>query len=307
MKNWSIRTRILAGVVIVNLLGALAVVVYLHQTSSRGLDVDAERSLALGSASWSNVSELEDVAITTDDPAALIAEQDWLERMKRVTGAEYFLLIDKAEIDQTAYAEARLAANIPDNWDDLEDKVAVLSTGRDVDDEVALFTIPAGDVPEDGKMVGIENGACAATCHEGMTAEGAYWTIKWSDQEGVTSAHTVFPVNDVNGQPVGVIYSIEDISAGADAALRSVLQTLMVIGITLLAATLVIGGLLDTLIFKRLNTMIDSMEDISVRVAGGDFDAHFEPAGTTDEIGRFESFFAKFIDLMAVALKGSQR
>jgi hypothetical protein len=38
-------------------------------------------------------------------------------------------------------------------------------------------------------------------------------------------------------------------------------------------------------------------------VAGGDFDAHFEPDGTSDEIGTFEAFFARFMDLISATLK----
>ena len=85
------------------------------------------------------------------------------------------------------------------------------------------------------------------------------------------------------------------------------INTLFVFGLTLVIATIIIGGMLDTLIFRRLSAMVHSMEDISVRVAGGDFDAHFEADGTTDEIGTFETFFAKFLDLMSSTLKTLMR
>jgi methyl-accepting chemotaxis protein len=64
-----------------------------------------------------------------------------------------------------------------------------------------------------------------------------------------------------------------------------------------------IALLLNGLIFNRLNRMVASIEDISVRVAGGDFDAHFEPDGSNDEIGSFEQFFARFLDLVSGTLK----
>ena len=41
---------------------------------------------------------------------------------------------------------------------------------------------------------------------------------------------------------------------------------------------------------------IATMEDLSMRVAGGDFDAKFIPDTANDEIGRFEQFFAKFLE-----------
>jgi hypothetical protein len=46
---------------------------------------------------------------------------------------------------------------------------------------------------------------------------------------------------------------------------------------------------------------------MSVRVAGGDFDAQFVPDGTYDEIGEFEEFFARFMDLMSQTLKSLVR
>jgi len=113
----------------------------------------------------------------------------------------------------------------------------------------------------------------------------------------------VSPVSDADGNVLGVLYSIEVITESADAAKDSMIRTLVVIGITLLVATLVIGGLLDTLVFKRLSRMITSMEDISMRVAGGDFDAHYKSEGPDDEIGKFEQFFSQFMDLISMTLK----
>lgn len=63
-----------------------------------------------------------------------------------------------------------------------------------------------------------------------------------------------------------------------------------VIPITLLIATLVIGGMMDALVFKRRNRTISSIEDLSMRVTGGDFDAKFVPDTANEEIGRSEQF-----------------
>ena len=51
--------------------------------------------------------------------------------------------------------------------------------------------------------------------------------------------------------------------------------------------------------------MISTMEDLSVRVAGGDFSAQYEPDGSNDEIGQFEQFFAKLLNLMSQTLKSA--
>jgi HAMP domain-containing protein len=157
-------------------------------------------------------------------------------------------------------------------------------------------------VPEAGKIVGVENGACTQTCHGAVKGAGDYWGVMWS-ADSKSRTHAVFPVTDAGGKSIGVVYSIEDISASADAAKTSMLRTLAVFGLTLLIATFAIGGMLDVWVFRRLAAMITTMEDLSVRVAGGDFSVHFEPSGASDEIGRFEQFFARFLDLVSATLK----
>ena len=102
---------------------------------------------------------------------------------------------------------------------------------------------------------------------------------------------------------MGVVYVMKDISAAANAARTSQVRTMFVIMFGLVVSTGAIALMLNALIFKRLNRMVASMEDISVRVAGGDFDAHFEPDGSNDEIGSFEQFFARFLDLVSGTLK----
>lgn len=301
MKNMSIRVKILLGVVLINLLGAAAVVVYLHQSYSSGLDDAAFKEITQSQAAWNNIQDLDPVKLSAD-PSFLAKSPDWLDRMKAQTGMEYFLMLDKSVVDRDAYVKAREAANLGDNWDEQETYVVALSTSDSLYDE-AYFTIPAADVPETGKLTGIENGSCTKTCHGNLGVQsGEYWTIAWSDDQE-SEAHGVSPVSDPEGNIVGVLYSVENITDSANAAKDSMIRTLVVIMITLLVATLVIGGLLDTLVFRRLGRMITSMEDISMRVAGGDFDAHYTPEGRMDEIGKFEQFFAQFMDLVSMTFK----
>jgi methyl-accepting chemotaxis protein len=299
MKNISIRTRILAGVVLINVIGALVVVVYLHQSYSGGLDVTAQASATVGLASWEQISELgadELGAITATAPVG-----GYLDRMKKITGSDYGLLLDKSGIDQKQYVAAREAAGLANNWDDRETYVLVGVTEESLAEKMQLKTA-AADIPESGKIVGVENGACAETCHGAVKGSGDFWAVKWSS-DSKSRAHAVFPVADKSGKPIGIIYSIEDISAQADSAKNAMMQTLIVFGITLLVATLAIGGMMDVWVFRRLSRMITTMEDLSVRVAGGDFSVHFEPSGSNDEIGRFEQFFARFLDLVSATLK----
>ncbi|MBA4370380.1 MAG: hypothetical protein C0418_02240 [Coriobacteriaceae bacterium] len=300
MKNISIRARILAGIVLVNLIGAVVVVIYLHQSYSGGLDVTAERAVTLGVASFEGLQQYAaDEFGSTTDPKGSLA---YVEQMKALTGADYGVLLDKQTVKREDYAKARVAAGMADNWDEGGDTYVLAATTDDALAEKELqFSTPAGDVPDAGKIIGIENGACSKTCHGSMTKQGDYWGVTWSD-DSKSRSHVVFPISE-GGKVVGVIIGIEDISAQADSAKSSMINTLFVFALTLLLATVIIGGMLDALIFRRLGAMIHSMEDISVRVAGGDFDAHFQPDGTTDEIGTFETFFGKFLDLMSSTLK----
>jgi len=297
--KFSIRTRILTGVVLINLLGAIIVVVYMHQAGAGGLDIWAQESLDVSSAAWTETvafgaDELGDI----NDPASALK---YLESVKKVSGADVGLMIDKTALDQKAYEKALEAEGKPSNWADRDTYVLVASTNDAMSEKMQLQATPDA-IPEIGKVVGIENGSCTAVCHRTIKGEGDFWKVSWST-DGNSRAHTVFPVTGEKGAPVGVIYGIEDITKQAEDSKWNIYQTMIVIAITLLISTLAIGGMLDSWVFKRLNRMIHTMEDLSVRVAGGDFDAKFTPDGTQDEIGQFEQFFAKFLDLMTSTLR----
>ena len=297
--KFSIRFRILTGVVLVNLLGIIVMMVYLHQSYSGGVEQTATVALTRGNATWSAVQQLGgDELGDIKDPKAAAA---YLTEMKQITGEEYALLIDKTQIEPAAYAKARQAAGLPNNYDEGTTYVTTAITKEEWAKEFQ-FNPTADSVPEIGKLIGVKNGACSKLCHGSMKAEGDYWGVTWSEEPGVTQAHGVVPVM-LGGAPIGVLYSIQDTSVQADAARTSMLQTLIVIGVTLLLATFAIGMMIDLWVFKRLRNMTGAIEDLSMRVAGGDFDAHFEPDGTADEIGEFESFFARFIDLISNTLK----
>ncbi len=298
MKNLAVRWKILGGVLVVNAIGALAVVVYLHQSYSNGLDVTAQRAVTHGVMA---ADELRQVGVV---PGAVgTTESPWVyvEHLGRITGDSYGLLLDKSRLDEEEYAAGREAAGLANNWDERENYVLAGVTDEAISSRIA-FEASSDSVPEMGKIVGIENGACSKMCHESIDASGDYWGVAWSEDR-TSRIHGVFPVTDDAGEPIGVMYLIEDISDQANAALAAMLQTLGVIATTLVIATVMIGGMLDTLVFKRIEVMIGAMEDISTRIAGGDFTAHYQPSGRGDEIGRFEEFFAKFLDTMAATIK----
>jgi hypothetical protein len=297
-KNMSIRTKILTGVVIVNMLGALVTMVYLHQAYVSAVDTSANKSLTSSGATWEALTANAGTEIKLTEGEST---GRYLEQMKRITGTEYALLLDKQAVDPSKYATMRAAANLPNNFDEGETYVMVATTQSGRDAEFAFRPTPES-VPEIGKLVGVKNGACSKLCHNGVAGEGDYWGVAWSEIPGVSEVHGVYPVTQ-DGQPVGVLYGIENITNQADAARASMMQTLTVISVTLLVATLFIGGWIDSLVFRRLHRMMVAIQDVSVRVAGGDFDARFEPDMAGDEIGRFEQFFAGILDLMTGSLK----
>ena len=298
MKNVSVRTKILGGVVIVNLLGAMAVVVYLHQSFSSGLDDTAALMATQSVAAW---EQLEGGAALADPVATQDKVKSLLEKMKAITGAEYGFLLDKKVTTKDAYAKMREARNVPDDWDERETYALLSVTDEAAGDKMQIEATP-DSVPESGKLVGVENGACSRTCHNSIQGSGDYWSVRWSTDRR-TRGHAVFPVTGAKGEPVGLVYGIQDMSKQADGARTSLMQTLTVVGITLLVATLVIGGIVDSLVFKRLARMTASMEDIGLRVAGGDVNAHFVPDGSSDEIGELQTFFAQLMDLVSSTLK----
>jgi len=236
------------------------------------------------------------------DPVIQPAEAEAvLASMKEVTGADYALLLDKEIVTEDAYDAARKTLGEQSLWAE-GDAYAVLAATSDTAAEKAHFTLPATEVPENSKVVGVEVGACTKTCHNGVTGEGDYWVIRWSDTSS-SFGHAVFPIYGAGSDPIGVIYALEDISAQADGANTGMLQTLFTVGGTLLIATLALGAMLDLLVLRRLARMTASIQEISMRVAGGDFNAHYEPDGKADEIGSFEKFFSDFISLISITLK----
>lgn len=299
MRNWSIRTRIMLGIVAVNLIGMITVMIYLHESYSGGLDVTEQKSATLGVAAW---DALVDVAadefgpITTRESA-----QKHVDALKSITGAEYGLLIDKTYMDEAAYASQVESAGVPNNWDERDTYVLLAATDVAVAEEMQL-SAAADTIPEIGKIVGVENGACSKMCHDSVEGEGDFWGVRWS-KDDKSRGHIVFPIVDEAGKAIGIVYSIDDISAAADSARKTMTNTAAVIAFGLIVATILVAVLLNALVFKRLDRMMATMEEISIRVAGGDFGAHFTPDGSTDEIGRFEQFFARFMDLVTGTLK----
>lgn len=299
MRNWSIRTRIMMGIIAVNLIGLVTVLIYLHESYSGGLDVTEQKSVTLSVAAWNTLNEVSQGnlgSVTTIEGAT-----GHVNALKGVTGAEYGLMLYKELIDEAAVRAELEAAGMAGSWDERESYVLLAATDVAAAEDMQLNASP-DTIPEIGKIVGVENGACSQTCHDSVQGEGDFWGVRWSKDDR-SRGHTVFPVVDDSGKAIGIVYGIDDISAQADSARESMNNTGIVIAFGLITATILVAIMLNALIFKRLDRMMASMEEISIRVAGGDFGAHFTPDTSMDEIGRFEQFFARFLDLVTGTLR----
>lgn len=297
MRNLSIRTRILASVVLVNVLGAMVLMIFLHQSYADSLVESANGTAAQGLAAWEQLSPPDGFHPIAEPSRA----QQVLSEMKSVTGAEYALFVYEDAVDEGAYIHARESIDQPSLWDEDSAYALLASTDSAAIADMRFEAAPT-DLADEGALVGMTNGACWSVCHSGAPKDSTFWRIRPGD-DGLSSAHAALPVYAGGAEPIGIIYAIEDLSVQADQSASALTRTLLAVALTLIAAALTIGALIDALVLKRLARMTDHMQDISMRLAGGDLDAVFQPDGTTDEIGSFETFFSDFIALVSTTLK----
>lgn len=203
----------------------------------------------------------------------------FLGQVKDQTGDDTALLLVKASMDETAWAEYRSSQGLENNWDDHPDYVLAAATSEAVANKALTYEGDISALPEQGEVL------------EGFSGGG---------EESVIG---IVPVDDVADETIGGMIVDHDISEVASSLMRERLITLAVILAMLLALMAVILVVMNKLIFNRLDGMIEGMEEISTRLAGGDFDVHYQPDGSSDEIGRFEDFFARFIDSVASTLR----
>ncbi len=63
-------------------------------------------------------------------------------------------------------------------------------------------------------------------------------------------------------------------------------------------------AMFDLLVFRRLLRMTEAMQDVSTRLAGGDYEVGGTiRAGAPDEIGRFEGFLGSFLTTIGTTLR----
>jgi len=199
----------------------------------------------------------------------------FLGKMKAQMGNDFAMFIHKKLIDQSEWARTRGTER--NSWNDFQDVVVVNSTTADpIVDQAAL----AGD-PGTGRI------------------------LEESEREGSVFARGVFPVRDSAGTVVGGLVVRHDITALYRGMRDDLVKaSAFMVGLAAVASLLVFL-LVNRLIFRRLQTMMGNMEELSTRLAGGDYGvgAARRPA-VNDEIGRFETFLGEFLTLVGNTLRG---
>jgi HAMP domain-containing protein len=191
----------------------------------------------------------------------------FLVRMKRQTGDDYGLLVEKRFLDEQAWAGTRNGKR--NNWSDRQSTVVVDTTAPD--ESIFAFESDLGAIPEQGAL------------------------LDQQARDGKIFARGILPVKDASGRRVGALFVIHDISGFVESMLsaRRGLYAALAAVAALLGAMLVV--LVNRLVFRRLDRMIGTMEDASARLAGGDYDVVAPRATAADEIGRFEEVLGRFL------------
>lgn len=207
--------------------------------------------------------------------------EEFLDIMAGQSGDEFSLLLEKDKVDEAEWATMKENRGEANNWDRYANLVEAHSTSQISADAV----VEALDV--------------AALADAGDVLAGSH-----NGDDFVTGA---FPVTNSEGERVGAVIVRHDISALQSQLSEARTQTMAILAAVGLLLVGIVLLMLNSLVFKRLDTMIGQMEESSVRLAGGDYDITMPVTGSTDELGRFEAFFASFIEAISETMKRLSR
>ncbi len=201
---------------------------------------------------------------------------DFLSRMKAETGDEFGLVVEKKHLDEKAWASTRGVRR--NNWGDDPEVVAVDVTSAEM--PVIGSSADVREVPDGGRYLApIERG-------ERLFVRG------------------VVPVLDAAGERVGGLFVLHDVTALRDRARSEQIRMVIVMVAVAVVVLALLFVLFERLVFHRLVLMAKHMEHASTRLAGGDFDVGGTIRPTSsDEIGRFEGFLAKFLSTIGATLR----
>jgi uncharacterized membrane protein len=191
----------------------------------------------------------------------------FLGRLKRVTGDDYGMLLDKRQLEPASWA---FVTGHPERWDERPELVAISTT----DGSDAMF----------GKLGRVAEVPALPTLLE---------RVKVGER---MVARGLFPLRGEDGEVVGAVVVMHDVTALMAGVAE--LRLRVVILVVLLAAALsaLVVFLLETLVFERVERMSRTLEALPERMARGELEPNTElTPREDDELGRVEGFLDQAI------------
>jgi HAMP domain-containing protein len=193
--------------------------------------------------------------------------------VKKETGNDVAVLIDKSLLDEKAYRQTRATAGQRDDWNDLQGYAMVSAT-------IADRKFIADKVFKEAKV-------------RAVNGPSYFGTVNW---EGKSLMQGAFPLHDVTGKKVGVVLVLSNIQEQVRHE-RITLVILLVAGLILF-----VGSFLFT--YRHLKTAIITplieLSNNAIDVSMGNVDKKMD-TDRTDEIGMLIRSFER----MRVSLKKS--
>ncbi len=195
----------------------------------------------------------------------------FIHAMKQQTGSDYGLLLSKRFLDRSMWADSSGTLGRRDNWDDNPDFVIADKTMKS--GAIMRFQGDLSELPDQGQVL-----------------------ERYRDGDSVF-VRGIYPIRDAAGQKVGAMFVVRDIS-DTYLAMRRIESVLVTVTfVALLLGMVVVLGLLNRLVFRRLTHIIR----VATRVVGGDYKSEIT-VSSNDEVGElellFEQFRQVFVDLL---------
>jgi hypothetical protein len=206
---------------------------------------------------------------------------DFLSLVSLQTGDQYALYLDKASFKAEEWAAAKEKAGQENNWDEFPDVVLADSTLGSGDPVSLSHSI--SELPDDGLVLDTES------------------------RDGSTMVRGAFPLYEAGGKKVGAVVVLSDVTASLSALRSTQTAVLLSVAALFVAVGLAVILMLNSLVFRRLSAMIEHMEDVGLRIAGGDYTVPELREESNDEIGQFEAFFVSFLSMLAGLLSESSK
>jgi HAMP domain-containing protein len=183
--------------------------------------------------------------------------------MQAQTGNQCALALKKSLLQRDKWIDFRKSQGKPDNWDELKEIVLADRTTENA--ELMNAQIDIDSLPNGGEVLGRVSSGDA------------------------TYVRGVFPVFTADGKRSGDVLVAKDMTA-AFAHLHSLeLKVAGLIFGVMVVISVVIGFMLNSWVFRRLDNMIE----VATCVVGGDYEREIRKSAN-DEVGEFEYLFDQF-------------